>query len=74
MNSGEDDAPLCEILFEINYQLFRLYPAFTPLTLDDCRFSEIIRLFAETRRMQQRENKRKDPNRVIRRKAGDDWF
>ena len=42
--------------------------------IDDNRFCEVIKLYSEVRRMQIREAKANDPNRVIMRPAGDDWF
>lgn len=42
--------------------------------IDDSSYYDVIDLFADTRRMQIHTKKKRDPNRVIRKKAGDDWF
>lgn len=50
----------------------------TPMQVDDMAFHNVIRLFSKVRMVQIREEEIQDiltnPNRVIRRKAGDDWF
>lgn len=48
----------------------------TPFQIEDTSYFEVIDLFARTRKMQIRVKELTDPNRerVIRRKAGDDWF
>ena len=66
--------PLDEILFSIEYLLSKDYPAFTPFDIEEESFFRILDLFADTRRMQIQEKKLNDPNRVIMRPAGDDWF
>lgn len=50
------------------------YTALSPYEIDEKPFFEVIELFGETRQMQIREKILSDPNRIIRRKAGDDWF
>ena len=42
--------------------------------MDVRSFHEVIKLYSDVRKLQIREKKAHDPNRVIRRKAGDDWF
>lgn len=46
----------------------------TPYEVDEKPYGNVIELYADVRRMQLREKKQNDPNRVIRRPAGDDWF
>ena len=46
----------------------------TPYDMDERRFCDVMNLFIDVRKLQIREKKARDPNRVIRRKAGDDWF
>lgn len=46
----------------------------TPYDIDEKRFIEVIDLFSDIRRMQIREKKLSDPNRIIRKPAGDNWF
>lgn len=50
----------------------------SPVQIDDMTFRDVIRLYSKIRRMQIREEDIKDiienPNRVIRRPAGDKWF
>lgn len=42
--------------------------------VDNERFADIIKIYSDVRRMQIKEQKANDPNRIIRRPAGDDWF
>ena len=58
----------------MEHQISEQYPALSPLDIEKRPFLQIIDLYADCRRLQIREKKRNDPNRVIRRKAGDDWF
>lgn len=69
-----DDTPLYETLFTLSYQLCKEFPAITPYDVDEQTYESVIELYADVRRMQLRETKQNDPNRVIRRPAGDDWF
>ena len=50
----------------------------SPLDVDEMTFHNVIRLYSKVRAVQIREEEIHDiltnPNRVIRRKAGDDWF
>lgn len=69
--------PLFEALFNLSYQLCKEFPALTPYDVDEKAYCKVIELYADIRAMQIRENKEKkkdDPNRIIRRPAGDDWF
>ena len=61
-------------MFQINYQLCKEFPAFTPFYIDDSSFYKVIELYADVRKSQIDIKKRSDPNRVIRKPAGDDWF
>ena len=58
----------------MSYQLCKEFPALTPYELDNRRFKDVIDLYVDVRQMQIRTKKNSDPNRVIRRPAGDDWF
>jgi len=69
-----DDAPLYEVLFVLEHNLCKEYPALTPFEVEKRRFYDVIKLYAELRNMQIKEEKRNDPDRVIRRPAGDKWF
>jgi hypothetical protein len=42
--------------------------------VDERSFVSVIELYADVRRLQIREKKLNDPNRVIRRPASDSWF
>jgi hypothetical protein len=66
--------PLDELLFVIEYSLSKEYPALSPFDIEDRAFFSVIDLFIDTRRMQISEKKRNDPNRIIMKPAGDDWF
>ena len=50
----------------------------TPMQVDEMSFHDVIRLYGKVRAVQIREEEIHDiltnPNRVIRRPAGDDWF
>ncbi len=72
--SGEDDSPLHEVLFSIEYNLCKEFPALSPWEIDERSYHTVIRLYSDTRRIQIRDQELKDPDRVIRRRAGDDWF
>lgn len=61
-------------MFVINYQLCKEYTALSPYEIDDRAFGEVVDLYIDTRKIQMRKNKLTNPNRVIRRRAGDDWF
>lgn len=78
---GSDDIPnepVHELLFEIEYNLCKEFPAMTPMQVDDMTFNDVIRLYGKVRQYQIREEDIKDiltnPNRKIRRPAGDRWF
>jgi len=64
------------VLFEFSYHLCKEYPALSPWEIDGKKFRDVIKLFAETRTVQIRSNQEKPErnDRVIRRKAGDNWF
>lgn len=66
------------MLFLINYQLCKEFPALSPYDVDDKTFHAVIKLYSEVRTMQMNEEGLRDrinnPNRVIRKPAGDDWF
>lgn len=50
----------------------------SPPQVDEMTFHDVIKLYSKVRAVQIREEEIHDiltnPNRVIRRKAGDDWF
>lgn len=46
----------------------------TPFAVDDRRYADVIKLYAEVIDLHAEVKKQQDPNRVIRRRAGDDWF
>jgi hypothetical protein len=62
----------------MEYNLCKEFPAMTPMQVDDMTFHDVIRLYSRIRKVQIRDDEIKDiltnPNRVIRRPAGDDWF
>lgn len=72
--SGEDDSPLHEVLFSIEYNLCKEFPALSPWEIDERSYHTVIRLYSDTRRIQIRDQKLRDPDEVIRVKAGDNWF
>lgn len=68
-----DDTPLFEVLFNINYQLCKEFPALTPYDIEKKTFHDVIRLYSDVRALQIRETK-EEKAKVIRRPAKDDWF
>ena len=62
------------MLFSISYQLCKEFSGFTPFIIDDTAYHKVIGLYGEVREMQINEERINDPNRVIRRPAGDNWF
>lgn len=50
------------------------YPAFTPFMIDDETFHNVIKLFSDVKRANKAIAVKTDPDRPIRKKAGDDWF
>ena len=66
-----------EVLFQINYQLCKEFSGLSPFDVDNQPFFEVIKIYGEVRALQIRENLNENnpnENKVIRRKAGDDWF
>lgn len=58
----------------IEHSLCKEYTALTPFDLDERTLREVIKLFSDCKGVHMRQDKKSDPDRVIRRKAGDDWF
>lgn len=60
----------------MNYNLCKEFPALTPYDVEEKSFHDVIRLYSDLRQMQIRESVNNDPthDRVIRRRAGDNWF
>ena len=46
----------------------------SPYDIDEKTFNEVIDLFIDTRQVQKHTQELNDPDRVVRRKAGDDWY
>lgn len=63
-----------DLLFSINHQICKEYPALSPYDVDAKTYGSVIQLYIDMRTLQIRQTKAQDPNRVIRRRAGDDWF
>jgi len=61
-------------LFYIVYQLCKEYPALSPFDLERRSYHAVIALYGDTRGIQIQQKILADPNRVIRRRAGDNWF
>lgn len=75
----DDDTPLYEVLFMVNYQICKEFPAFTPFAIENTSFYEVLQLYIDLRTLQIRENDELDTNssndnKVIRVPAGDNWF
>lgn len=69
-----EDIPLHETLFVLEYNLTKEFPALSPFDIEESAFEEIIELYADVRTVQIRAEKENDPDRVIRRPAGNNWF
>lgn len=63
-----------ESLFAIEYYISKEFPAMYPPMIDEMAFVDVIKLYSRVRKIQIREEELKDPDRVIRRPAGDNWF
>ena len=68
-------------MFSLEYQLCKEFPALSPYELEHRTFREVIRLYSRVRDLQIRQNKTIDKqirhagdDKVIRRRAGDNWF
>ena len=70
----DDDTPLDETLFLIIFNLCKIFPSLDPFEIEDRPFGRVIELYSDTIKAKKRENAEANPNRVIRKKAGDDWF
>lgn len=66
--------PLEQLLFSIEYNLSKEFPSMDPMEIEERPYVKVINLYSDVRRMQIRQKKMSDPNRVIRRPAGDNWF
>ena len=70
--------PLHELLFVMEYNLAKEFPALSPFEIEVRSFLQVVALYSDVRQVQiaakKEEEKRNDPNRIIRRPAGDDWF
>ena len=72
------------MLFSVEYQLCKEFPALSPFDIEKRTFHEIINLYARLRDMQIRQNRQAEKqirhtgkageDVVIRRRAGDNWF
>ena len=58
----------------IEHNICKEYPAFTPFDIDGRGFHEVIKLFKDVKGLNIKVKRATDPDRPIRRKAGDDWF
>lgn len=70
----DDPIPLDDVLFGIVYNLCKEFPALDPFHVEGKPFHDVIVLYSDILRMRRTEKKQTDPDRVIRKKAGDDWF
>ena len=72
------------MLFSVEYQLCKEFPALSPFEIEKRTFHEVIGLYARLRDMQIRQNRQAEKqirhtgkageDVVIRRRAGDNWF
>lgn len=75
-----DDTPIYETLFDIQMSLCKIFPALTPLTLRREKAREVFLLINRYNKHSLKNNNGNKTNttqngvRVIRRKAGDNWF
>ena len=62
------------MLFNLEYNLCKEFPALSPFDIEARTYHSVMKLYADMRTLQIHDKELKDPNRVIRRRAGDDWF
>lgn len=60
-------------LFELCHQISQEYGVYSPLILYEMSFCEVIDLFSDIRRMQIKEKRLADPDRIIM-KPATTWF
>lgn len=54
------------MLFEIEYQLCKAYPSLSPLDLDEKRFCDVIKLFANTKKLlEKNKQEEKEETKVV---------
>lgn len=58
----------------INYQLCKEFPALSPFDVDARRYADVIKLYSSVIDLNIDRKFKSDPNRVVRRPAGDNWF
>ena len=62
----------------LNYQLCKEFPALTPYEVDEKPYHEVITLYSDVRTLQIEAQKRNpgidNGPKVVRKKAGDNWF
>lgn len=63
-----------EMMFSIEYQLSKEFPALTPIAVECEKYHKIIDLYADVRKFHIRAKKSEGKRNVIRRPAGDNWF
>lgn len=69
------------MLFQINYNLCKEFPAFTPFEIGKSKYHEVILLYSDVRREQIRQEKEENRKtkiingkRIPKRRAKDNWF
>lgn len=69
------------MLFQINYNLCKVFPAFTPFEIGKSKYHEVILLYSDVRREQIRQEKEENSKtkvvngkRIPKRRAKDNWF
>lgn len=70
----EDDTPIDELMFELEVGICERFVALSPLSMRRERVYDVFRLISQYSNYAQKESKNKNGNKVIRRRAGDDWF
>lgn len=74
MTEEHESISIDELLFSINHQICKEYPALSPYDVNDQKYGAVVQLYCDMRTLQIRQARASDPDRVIRRRAGDDWF
>ena len=70
----EDDTPIDELMFELEVGICERFVALSPLSMRRERVYDVFRLISQYSNYARKESKNKKGNKVIRRRAGDDWF
>lgn len=70
----EDDTPIYDTLFDMTVNLCEMFPAYTPTAVRRERSREVFLMISRLNNRAERKGEHKDEAKVIRKKAGNNWF